>query len=793
MKTWNRMHLALTLLAFWSTLSVALTGELMPWQIGPPLALLPLAYALRNVWRRVPSLAWDAIVFLVLLALLPMTRQSLLNAAVLYFMALQVVKCFSFRRLSDAYSIYLISLFEILSAAVLTTSPVFGFAFIVYVLLLIRTVLLHMTLDAVVRADQALNRATEGRRASRAAMPAMVQRTAPSLAGFTIPTLLFTLLVLAGSCVFFLLVPRLSVRNVLQTLAPPPPPPVSAFDENIEFGKSGRIQLDQTVALYVKPVDEGPRPSSVRLRGVALDSFDGKRWERTSYILYREPFGEFSLRPYPLRRNMIVQPATTSRFLFGETFPLALMNFDMPGAVVSDPCAGSCLLLYPPSRELHYTVLSRVETLEGRNDPEKYKRRRIAPSAGRSTRGNDNSSTRSRFRGIGEAEIASALESIREQLTSAGLATSLDRLPRPARREHYRTPPAPAGRWPADYILPTYRQACLTIPDAVDRTAINRLALEATHDAQTTYQKAMALERYLRANYQYSLDLPAAGEKGAIENFLFRSRRGHCEYFATAMVMLLRSLDIPARIVNGYYSTEWNNIGGMFTVRQRDAHSWVEAFFDDYGWMTFDPTPPDAIGRPPEMNPIILAMNRYYDALKLRWYRAVIDFSIQDQQLVARGLFRAIFAIGDLANSIGQSGGSEGISVTEEWTQTGEGVILVASVVLVGVVIFLAARRVRLPRWRRRGGTRLIRARQIPRFYAELLEDLRHLGYVRRPPETAMEFALRVTRDERLRGFETITFWYYAHRFGHFDLPAEAQALIAEFRHKLHAGAGKTR
>ena len=76
-----------------------------------------------------------------------------------------------------------------------------------------------------------------------------------------------------------------------------------------------------------------------------------------------------------------------------------------------------------------------------------------------------------------------------------------------------------------------------------------------------------------------------------VSDFLFESKAGHCEFFASAMVLLLRSVNMPARYVNGFRSGEWNDIGQYYLVRHKDAHSWVEAFFYPIGWYPFDPTP----------------------------------------------------------------------------------------------------------------------------------------------------------------------------------------------------------
>src|SRR5690606_3574664 len=114
----------------------------------------------------------------------------------------------------------------------------------------------------------------------------------------------------------------------------------------------------------------------------------------------------------------------------------------------------------------------------------------------------------------------------------------------------------------------------------------------------------------------------------------------HCEYFATSMAVLLRNVGIPARVVNGFYSSEWNPISGNFTVRQRDAHSWVEAWMgDDYGWMTFDPTPPAGVTRRAD-RPFLRGIFRVMDAVRVRWYRYGVDYGITDQVNMVQQVMR---------------------------------------------------------------------------------------------------------------------------------------------------------
>ena len=119
------------------------------------------------------------------------------------------------------------------------------------------------------------------------------------------------------------------------------------------------------------------------------------------------------------------------------------------------------------------------------------------------------------------------------------------------------------------------RETYLQLPKIDPR--IPALARELTGGgrARTPYDEAHAIELGLRGRYAYTLDLSGPSPADPLAYFLFDRRAGHCEYFAAAMTVMLRNLGVPARYVNGYLSGEYNDLGGDYIVRARDAHSWV--------------------------------------------------------------------------------------------------------------------------------------------------------------------------------------------------------------------------
>jgi hypothetical protein len=115
-----------------------------------------------------------------------------------------------------------------------------------------------------------------------------------------------------------------------------------------------------------------------------------------------------------------------------------------------------------------------------------------------------------------------------------------------------------------------------------------------------------------------------------IENFLFNTKKGFCEHYASSMVIMLRGLGIPSRVVIGFYGGEQNEYGNYLIVRQSDAHAWVEALIDNE-WKRFDPTPAVILQRPP-------AVSLFLDSLRLQWTRYVVGFSSDDQKEIVRTL-----------------------------------------------------------------------------------------------------------------------------------------------------------
>lgn len=118
------------------------------------------------------------------------------------------------------------------------------------------------------------------------------------------------------------------------------------------------------------------------------------------------------------------------------------------------------------------------------------------------------------------------------------------------------------------------------------------LARSLTEAFDSPYEKAEAIERYLRdiSNFSYTTSLESLSSADPVDDFLFNTRRGHCELFASSMCMMLRSVGIPSRVASGYRDGDWSAQDGAYIVRRRHAHLWVEVYFNGIGWHAFDPS-----------------------------------------------------------------------------------------------------------------------------------------------------------------------------------------------------------
>jgi transglutaminase-like putative cysteine protease len=189
-----------------------------------------------------------------------------------------------------------------------------------------------------------------------------------------------------------------------------------------------------------------------------------------------------------------------------------------------------------------------------------------------------------------------------------------------------------AEPWLVEALAPDARKVYLQLPRLDPR--IPELARNIVHGQSLPAMQALLLEKYLHANYGYTLQLPQVEPDDPLAFFLFHRKKGHCEYFASALAVMLRVIGIPSRVITGFESGVYNPISGSQLIRSSDAHSWVEAWLPDRGWTTFDPTPPD-----PNASRLSswTRLTFYADAVDVFWQDWVLNYSLERQlQLASR-------------------------------------------------------------------------------------------------------------------------------------------------------------
>ena len=297
--------------------------------------------------------------------------------------------------------------------------------------------------------------------------------------------------------------------------------------------------------------------------------------------------------------------------------------------------------------------------------------------------------------------------------------------------------------------------------------------------AKTWYDASRAVESYLRENFGYTLEMKAGGAD-PLADFLFNVKQGHCEYFATAMSVMLRTQGLATRVVNGFLPGEYNQAAGAFTVRQSDAHSWVEVYFPQTNsWVTFDPTP--AAGRTTrERTGLAGALSKYSEALELMWFQYVVGYDKDEQRSLVTSLRKKLLEF--------QRGSFNKVEQARAAAPRMLRPILIAAGSLIGLLAFVfLTRRVQRFGWRK--GLRVWQTAvddQTTRveFYNRLLKALEKQGVKREAYQTPLEFAA----VSRSNDAAAITMIYNRVRFGNERLTATEQSEIESALRRLEKG-----
>jgi transglutaminase-like putative cysteine protease len=323
---------------------------------------------------------------------------------------------------------------------------------------------------------------------------------------------------------------------------------------------------------------------------------------------------------------------------------------------------------------------------------------------------------------------------------------------------------------------------------------------QAAHRNQLNLVIAQRIAQKLASGFKYSLDLSRCNpDDDGVHDFLFSMKQGHCEYFASAMTVMCRALDVPARLATGFRLDDLGAPGEWVAVRDRDAHAWTEVYDRARGWVAYDATPS---GPPqPVARPWWSFLSHGWEDADQFWYQKVIRFSVQDQADLmrkAKDWFGGAYgAVSDIPARLWRdlldlfSRGDIDRAVVELVIALG----VVAGVAEALILLHLVRRKTRVRRWLRRvTGERWMQVR----FLARLLRLLERHGVTSRPGMTLLE-TVTLAADElhipaqRAGGLVRL---YYRLRWGALDiLPEEVRAaeqtvadLERALRHARRAG-----
>jgi hypothetical protein len=527
-----------------------------------------------------------------------------------------------------------------------------------------------------------------------------------------------------GSVLFFFF-PRFNAgymaRAGLQTSL------MSGFTDNVELGEIGEIKKSSTVVMRVKtgsPIDF----PMLRWRGIALTSFDGRRWFSSD------------------KTRDVLSPSSNGWIFFSDRKDRATeirAAGEVHFSVLLQPMASDAI--FAPS-----TLIALRGNFSGDSNYASHRGYLIRDSTG---------SIYNPYRNFSQVQYEgdSLLPSIQPAIVRV------------------------AGEDYPPEITSTYLQLPLRLDPRIPD-----LARKMTATGHNPFDKAVAMQYYLQKNYGYTLNLSGTPGRDPLAYFLFESRAGHCEYFASAMAIMLRTLGIPSREVNGFLPGEYNDLAGDYIVRASDAHSWVEAYFPGSGWVTFDPTPPGN----DSSSGFFSRIGQYIDWMQLSWSEWVINYDFTHQVALAQNMQRGSRNWSEAVRERFHRLQDRGMNKLTAWQRSHSRMSLLLPAALVLFLVILRFDWLRsLLRWlslhfQMQSSAQNSNPQLASRLYDELLRILAKRGFSRAPTQTPIEFATSLALQPNLsHPVQEFTQLYVHARFGHQPVnSSRLHALLTQVR-----------
>jgi transglutaminase-like putative cysteine protease len=550
--------------------------------------------------------------------------------------------------------------------------------------------------------------------------------------GFT--SLLVAASVLAVGIVLFFLIPRFTT-GYLGALSLQPGL-LTGFSDNVALGQIGEIKKNPAVVMRIRIDGDPARASDMHWRGIVLTNFTGNSWNT------------------PQQDQTEIEPNVGGEYLFGPP-PRPGDRFNsMHYTVLMEPIATDAIFVAPPLQSITGKFgLDGVPTHHP-TDAKSF----LLPAGAALTRGYlfidrtgsifNPTRNNSKIRYEGTARMSLA--------TPADLRAASTDFP-PEMREDY-----------------------LQLPSKLD-PRIKKLAMEVTARQTNDYDRAAEIRRYLIGHYSYTLNLtgPTGRNPDPLGYFLFTSHAGHCEYFATAMTVMLRSIDVPARYVTGFLPGEYNDVGGDYIIRGSDAHAWVEVFFNGYGWVPFDPTPPSN-----EQHGLLGRFGLYWDWFQLTWNEWFINYDFSHQLALGKNVHDSTRTWNDHMQAFYHREQQRVLHRLLELDRRTEGSRYFLPGVLVCLLVALFSLRggwmlrFAVARWRLRARGGNVTASLASLEYSEMLRLLEKRGWTKPASQTPREFAATIPASNISAPVAQLTELYHSARFGSQPAPAEKMSSL---------------
>jgi transglutaminase-like putative cysteine protease len=627
-------------------------------------------------------------------------------------LVLAAIKLLQRKAERDWLFLYLMAFFEVLLAAGLSISPLYLASLILYLLVTICAIVTFEIRKTSASINQNSNyKKAEDNEKTCAKIP---------LARLPLTAIALLVLITVFAAPLFFALPRVGGAGLgsnSKGLSN-----VTGFSDSVNLGEIGSLlQNDQIVMRAWIDKTDGKNLGSLHWRGVALDTFDNKRWSKSKKDFL--PFDKLERGFFQVDNKSKTGTSTIQRIYLEPIDTPVLFSLSRPVAIES-----SLSEIYKDSEG--------AIAFQRRGDYER---------------------------------LSYKVNSDRSLPNQSQLKSDSENYPTEAKRY-------------------------LQLPEKFDGR-IAALAAQIIEKQANRYDKAKAVENYLQTQFGYTLEMKAGGEE-PLADFLFNIGEGHCEYFATAMAIMLRTQGIATRVVNGFQQGEYNETADVFVVKQKDAHSWVEVYFPgENAWIPFDPTPFAGQDGGAAQTGIVGKFNRYLEALETFWIQYFVSYDNQEQKSLMRSVknsfveYQAVTSVwldeiqSRLLDWWREARGDKGLQASARAVAFGIGYLLAA---ILGIILSVGLYRIikRLDIWQRIDSwLKIRRETTIVEFYERMQKVLASKGFTRAAHQTPLEFAFALNMPEAVR----ITEKYNRVRFGEKSLSIDEAQEIENWLENLEA------